>query len=641
MKDGFIKCAAATFSVTVANPQKNAEEIINIIDAAENEGVNVVTFPELCLTGYTCADLFYHETLLNSAKSELERIAHYTEGKFPVIIVGLPIKCDFKLYNCAAVIFNGEILGLVPKTYLPNHGEFFEKRQFASAFDLPKECYNTVDICGEPVVIDSRIIFKNSNYDDFRIGVEICEDLWAADTPSNLLCRSGATIIVNPAASTEAVGKSEYRKMLVKSASAKLACGYVFAGAGMGESTQDAVFSGHCIIAENGKILAENPPFEDNRLLITEIDLERIRYDRHRTTSFPSSRAEGYSDILFDQPLRETKLTRNIARNPFVPDNRVETQQRAAEILKMQSFALKKRIEHSGAEKLVIGISGGLDSCLALLVCTRAMDILGRDRGDIIAVTMPCFGTTSRTRSNAEKLCELLGVGFKEINIAKSVVQHFEDIDHDRDNLDVTYENAQARERTQVLMDIANMTGGIVVGTGDLSEAALGWSTYNGDHMSMYGVNAGVPKTLIRHIVKYEASETGGELEKVLLDILDTPVSPELLPADDKGNINQKTEDLVGPYQLHDFFLYYFVRFGFSPLKVLRLAKNAYSGVYSDEIILKWLRVFIKRFFTQQFKRSCTPDGVKVGTVALSPRGDWRMPSDASYQSFIKQLENL
>ena len=640
MKNGFIKCASATVDITVADTAANYQSIIKVIDEADKAGANVLVLPELCITGYSCGDLFLSEVLLTAAKDTLARIAEYSSGKYPLIILGLPIKYDYKLYNCAAVIHDGQILGLVPKTAIPNYGEFYEKRYFSSADELP-DTYNCVTIGDEVVTLDKRLIFRNANMDNFRIGIEICEDLWGTDTPSRLLCTSGATIIANLSASSQSVGKAGYRRQLVNSTSSRLLCGYIYSDAAPSESTQDTVCGSHLIISEKGHLLAEESPFGDSGIIYTEIDVDRLMQERTRITSYTCCRADGYTDILFFQELRDTALTRRVDKNPFVPEDREALCSRAREILNIQSHGLKKRMEHSHSDTAVIGISGGLDSCLALLAAAKTMDLMGKDRRDIVAVTMPCFGTTDRTRGNAEILCECLGVTFKEVNIAASVSQHFHDIGQDSGTHDVTFENSQARERTQVLMDIANRINGLVIGTGDLSELALGWATYNGDHMSMYGVNAGIPKTLIRRVVGYVADTSDQKLSAVLKDILATPVSPELLPADENGEIKQKTEDVVGPYELHDFFLYYIVRYGFSPAKVYRLASYAYSGVYDDETILKWLKIFVRRFFIQQFKRSCLPDGVKVGQVSLSPRGNWRMPSDASFNMWMAELENL
>ena len=640
MKHGYIKCASATVEITVADTEANFKNIAAAIDEADSKGANILVMPELCITGYTCQDLFLSDTLLENAKNTLAKIAEYSADKYPLIIVGLPVKHEYKIYNCAAAVFGGEILGLVPKTKLPNYGEFYEKRYFASADELP-DSYNCIQIGDEIVTIDKHLIFRSANMDNFRVGIEICEDVWGADTPSRMLCESGATIIANLSASSQLVGKTKSRRGLITSTSSRLVCGYVYSDASPSESTQDCVYGSHLMIAEAGHLLAENSSFADNKMILSEIDVDRIVGTRCRNTSYVSRRIDGYMDIHFDQPLRDTELTRKIERNPFVPDDANEVDLRAEEILTIQSYGLKKRMQHSHSDKAVIGISGGLDSCLSLIAAARTMDLMGKDRKNVIAVTMPCFGTTNRTRSNAEILCNALGVTFKEVNITAAVNQHFEDIGHSAEDHDITYENSQARERTQVLMDIANLNGGLVVGTGDLSELALGWATYNGDHMSMYGVNSGIPKTLIKRIVLYVAENSEPKLSAVLKDILDTPVSPELLPANDNGEIAQKTEDFVGPYELHDFFLYYMVRRFFSPSKILRLAEYAFGGEYSRETILKWLKVFVRRFFIQQFKRSCLPDGVKVGSVSLSPRSDLRMPSDASYNLWMKELENL
>ncbi len=640
MKDGFIKVAAGSVAVTVADTIANTEEIKKRIAQADDAGVNLLVLPELCITGYTCGDLFYSDTLLNAAIDALTELCRYTVSKYPVIIVGLPVKFHSKLYNCAAVVHHGRILGLIPKTHLPNYSEFYEKRQFSSAAEIMGSDINIV-INGESVPLCAKALFRHSGMETFQFGVELCEDLWAPNPPSEQLCKAGAAVIANPSASNEIIAKEGYRRLLVSSTSARLICGYIYCNAGPGESTQDIVFSQHHIICENGTVLAENKPFEERDLLITELDCGRLANERHKMTSYTSTPDESYKIIDFKQEITETALTRDFDRDPFVPSDSALLNERAETILRIQTYGLKKRLEHTHSKTAVVGISGGLDSCLALLVMARTMDLMGRSRQDIIAVTMPCFGTTKRTKTNAEELCKHLGVTLKKIDITKAVKQHFNDIGHAITDYDVTFENSQARERTQVLMDISNQENGIVVGTGDLSELALGWATYNGDQMSMYGVNTSVPKTLVRYIVHYIALRSDKNLASLLLDILDTPVSPELLPADEKGEICQKTEDLVGPYELHDFFLYYMLRFGFSPLKIYRMAKIAFIGVYSDEVILKWLRIFIKRFFGQQFKRSCMPDGPKVGSVSLSPRGDWRMPSDASFRLWMDELEKI
>ena len=638
MKQGFIKTAAGSVGITVADTSSNAGRITERISEADRSGVNLLVLPELCLTGYTCGDLFLSDALLDSVEPSLEKICADTAGAYPVTVLGLPFRYLGKLFNCAAVIHGGRILGLVPKTYIPGYGEFYEARQFSSGKILGDDV-RTVKLCGQNVPFGNGIVFRHEALRDYSFGIEICEDLWVPCPPCERLTASGANIICNPSASDEVIGKEGYRRLLVSSTSARLACGYVYSNAAPSESTQDMVFSNHHIIAENGTLLAENRPFEENGLIVSEIDVARLTHERHRITTYDV--VPGGYEVIFPQEIRETELTRHFDRNPFVPPHDAQINERAGAILRIQSYGLKKRLEHARAKTAVIGISGGLDSTLALLVAVRAMDILGRDRHDIKAVTMPCFGTTKRTKSNAVRLCEELGVSVSEINITAAVRQHFADIGHDESILDVTYENCQARERTQVLMDIANKTGGLVIGTGDLSELALGWATYNGDHMSMYGVNTSVPKTLVRYIVRYEAEKSGGALAGVLYDILDTPVSPELLPAKENGEIAQKTEDLVGPYELHDFFLYHMMRFGSSPAKIFRLAKYAYAGAYTDDTILHWLKTFVRRFFIQQFKRSCMPDGPKGGTVTLSPRGDLRMPSDASFAVWMKELDSL
>ncbi len=641
MQYGFIRVAAGSPRLTVADVEANAAAIREMILRADREGVNLLALPELCLTGYTCGDLFYSETLLSAAQNALIAIAAATKGLFPVAVIGLPLRVNGKLYNCAAAVHNGRILGVVPKKYLPNYGEFYEMRQFTPADDPTRP--NALKLGDQEVPFSDRLLFECAEKPEFTFGIEICEDLWTPDPPSRQLCQAGATVIVNPSASDEVIGKRDYRRLLVSSTSARLLCGYVYSSADSGESTQDMVFAQHKMIAESGAILAENPPFGDSDLIMTELDVDRLMIERHRTTSYSPIDAfsGGYARVSFSQPIRETLLTRAYPRFPFVPASDQKLAERAEEILHIQSWGLKKRVEHTHAKSLVIGVSGGLDSALALLVAVRTMDLLHRDRKDILAVSMPCFGTTSRTRSNAELLAEELGVSFREVDISASVRRHFADLGHNEGVHDVTYENGQARERTQLLMDFANKFGGMVVGTGDLSELALGWATYNGDHMSMYGVNASVPKTLVRYIVRYEASRIGGRAGEALTDILATPVSPELLPATDEGEIQQRTEDLVGPYELHDFFLYYSQRFGFSPRKIYYLARRAFAGAYSGETILKWLRTFFRRFFAQQFKRSCLPDGPKVGSVTLSPRGDWRMPSDASVNLWLKEIDTL
>lgn len=639
MNYGFIKVAAATPRVHLADPESNLHCAVQMLEKAESLGVNLLVFPELYLTGYTCGDLFYADLLLGGAKQALLTFASETEGKNCLCIIGLPIRYMGKLYNCAAAVQDGRILGVSPKVCLPNYGEFYDKRQFTSGEDLPEDA--ELELGGEAVPFGTDLLYRCAELEDFIVGAEICEDLWAPVNPATDLALSGATVIANLSTSDELIGKDAYRRMLVTSTSSRLICGYIYANSGYGESTQDMVFSGHCMIAENGSLLAERKPFaSDDGLLVTELDIFRLRHERHNNTTFPAS--EGLCRMVtFHQKRKATALTRFFPRNPFVPNDDAELSQRAEEILQIQSQGLMRRFEHTHSKRLVVGISGGLDSTLALLVMVRALDLMGRPRTDAVAVTMPCFGTTKRTKSNAMVLCEELGVTLMEVPIGESVNLHFRDIGHDPGKLDVTFENCQARERTQVLMDLSNELNGIVVGTGDLSELALGWATYNGDHMSMYAVNTSVPKTLVRYIIRYEAGNCQGKLRSVLEDILDTPVSPELLPADDKGEISQKTEDLVGPYELHDFFLYHMLRTGAEPGRIFHLAKYVFTGVYSDETILRWLREFTRRFFQQQFKRSCLPDGPKVGTVTLSPRGDWRMPSDALSNLWLKQIDEL
>lgn len=638
MIDGFIKVAAGTVKTTVADTKANVEEIKTVITEADEKKINLLVLPELCITGYTCSDLFLSDRLQSSALSGLNELKSFSKGKYPVILAGLPYHYNGKLYNCAAVMHNGKILGLIPKIFIPNYGEFYEKRHFASGTDIRDDI--TVSFDGEEIPFGTNLIFADGQCPEFTFSVEICEDLWSPCPPCEKLALAGAKIIANLSASNETIGKDDYRRMLVSSTSARLLCGYVYASAGMSESTQDTVYSAHCIIAENGTVLKENKPFDSNSLTISEIDVNRLKSERIKNTSFSPVGCDGRT-IKFTQAKRDTLLTRKYEKNPFVPSDSADVEKRAEMILNIQSHGLKKRLEHTHASSAVIGISGGLDSTLALIVAVHAMDMLKRDRKDIIAVTMPCFGTTKRTKSNAVRLCELYGVTLKEINITKAVRQHFADIGQDENVFDVTFENSQARERTQVLMDIANKSGGLVIGTGDLSELALGWATYNGDHMSMYAVNSSVPKTLVRYIVRYEAQKSEKELSDILYDILDTPVSPELLPVDANGDMTQKTEDLVGPYELHDFFLYYTLRFGFSPSKIFRIARRAFGTDYDNKTMLYWLRTFTRRFFNQQFKRSCMPDGPKVGSATLSPRGDWRMPSDASSRIWLDEIEEL
>lgn len=634
MRHGFIGVGAYTPYVKVGDTKYNTEEIIKRINVAERLGTKVIVLPELCITGYTCGDLFYQELLLRKAKEALLKIAAHSEGKDYIAFVGLPIAYNGKLYNVAAAISGGSVLGLVPKTHIPNYNEFYEARHFTKGMEQPVP----VEIDENHVVpMGTHLIFSCRQMPSLKIGVEICEDLWAPNPPSVGLAMAGADLIVNLSASDETVGKADYRRDLVKSQSARLVCGYVYCSAGNGESTQDVVYSGHNIIAENGTVLTSSRRFI-NDPAYTEVDVNRLLEERRRMTTFQMDDAS-YMNVEFNLTVEETKLTRPVWSKPFVPGKRVERFRRCNEILTIQASGLKQRLKHTRCKTAVIGISGGLDSTLALLVTIRAFEMLGKDKKDIIAVTMPGFGTTDRTYDNAVHMIGCVGATLMEINIGKSVTQHFEDIGQDMSVHDVTYENGQARERTQILMDIANKTGGMVIGTGDMSELALGWATYNGDHMSMYGVNASVPKTLVRYLVEYYAYECcEDELAEVLNDVLDTPVSPELLPPED-GQISQKTEDLVGPYELHDFFLYYVLRFGFEPKKIYRLARYAFRESYDDATILKWMKTFYRRFFNQQFKRSCLPDGPKVGTVAVSPRGDLRMPSDACAQIWLDELD--
>jgi len=646
MRDGWIKAAAGTPRVRVADCRYNAEQIFTLMREAAKQGVRVLCLPELCLTGYTCGDLFLQPTLLKGAEEGLATVLEATKNLDMVTAVGLPVRSrwDNKLYNCAAVIHKGKILGLVPKTYIPNYGEFYEGRWFASGKGLD----TMAELCGQRVRMSPNALFQCETMPNLVIGAEICEDLWAPEPPSTALARAGATLILNLSASDEVVGKAEYRRALVTGQSARCVCGYVYADAGEGESTTDLVFAGHDLIAENGTLLAQRR-FAAG-LTVSEIDVDKLCYERQRLNTFTTPETTPTDDAhapsigrsSFSLEPAVTTLARHISPTPFVPEDGVQRGERCEEILKIAALGLKKRLEHTGAKTAVIGLSGGLDSTLAILITAIAMKLLDRPASDIIAVTMPCFGTTDRTRDNAVELAQRLGATLKRIDISATVKSHFKDIGQSMDDHDVTFENAQARERTQVLMDIANQTGGLVIGTGDLSELALGWATYNGDHMSMYGVNASIPKTLVRHLVSYVAGDKAGEdrhLSAVLEDILDTPVSPELLPAVG-GQITQKTEDLVGPYELHDFFLYYIVRWGFPPRKVLRLAERAFGQRYGRDVILKWLKSFYRRFFAQQFKRSCLPDGPKVGSVTLSPRGDWRMPSDAVAALWLKELEN-
>lgn len=636
MKHGFVKVAAVTPKVKVADTVYNREQICAGIEEAAGKGAKVIVFPELCISGYTCGDLFLQERLLDSCREELIKIAEYTKGRDALVFAGLPLEREGKLYNVAAAIHDGKVICFIPKAFIPSYGEFYETRHFR-----PGNRERTyVAFQGEEVPFGMDILLEAEGLEGLLVGCEICEDIWAPEEPGIYHAMAGATLLVNLSASNETIGKDAYRKMLVKSSSARLIAGYVYCSCGEGESTQDVVFGGHDIIAENGTVLAESKRFA-NQIIYGDIDINRLRMERRRMNTFNHDDSANHLVIPFKLKTEETRLERTFSSAPFVPVNQSEREKRCNEILSIQSMGLKKRYEHTGCKKAVIGVSGGLDSTLALLVTVRTFDSLSLERANIIAVTMPCFGTTDRTYDNACKLAEVLGVTLEEVDIKESVTIHFRDIKQDINNHDVTYENGQARERTQILMDIANRENGMVIGTGDMSELALGWATYNGDHMSMYGVNAGVPKTLVRHLVQYYADTCEKEeLQKVLLDVLDTPVSPELLPPVD-GVISQKTEDLVGPYELHDFFLYYMLRCGFEPAKIYRIAKESFKGQYEDKVILKWLKTFYKRFFAQQFKRSCLPDGPKVGSVAVSPRGDLRMPSDACVRIWMEQLEEL
>ena len=644
MRDGFIKAAAGTPKIRVADCGYNADQIISLMKEAAAQGVKVLALPELCVTGYTCGDLFLQETLLDGAERALERILKETEDLDLLTALGMPVRSrwDNKLYNCAAIIQRGSILGLVPKTHIPNYGEFYEARWFASGRDLDA----SVELCGQYACLCAGLVFECENLPSLVVGVEICEDLWAPEPPSATLARNGATLVLNLSASDEVAGKGSYRRSLVTGQSARCLCGYVYADAGEGESSTDLVFTGHNMIAENGTLLAEKRC--STGLTVSEIDVDRLIHERRRMNTFTpppqtpmeAAHALGTVRVSFSLDAEETELTRPVSPAPFIPADAGDRSVRCEEILTIAALGLKKRLEHTGSSCAVVGLSGGLDSTLAILITAKAFDLLGRDRKGILAVTMPCFGTTKRTRSNAEILARELGTDFREVNIGTAVERHFADIGQSMEDHSVTFENAQARERTQVLMDLANQRGGLVIGTGDLSELALGWATYNGDHMSMYAVNASIPKTLVRHLVDWEADRLGGRIGEVLRDILDTPVSPELLPPKD-GEIAQKTEELVGPYELHDFYLYYAVRWGFPPHKVLRLALRAFGGRFDRETLLTWLKNFYRRFFSQQFKRSCLPDGPKVGSVALSPRGDWRMPSDAAAKLWLDDLEAL
>ena len=635
MKEGFLKVAAATPRIRVADCAYNTARVEELIAEAAEQGISLCVFPELVLTGYTCGDLFLQQALLDAAEEGLTRILQCSARFALVFAVGLPVRLDNALYNCAAICYKGKILGVIPKQNVPNYSEFYEMRHFASGAGMKTRM---IQLCHQEVPMGTDLLFRCRNMPELVLGCEICEDLWVLQPPSVRLVQAGATVMVNLSASSELVGKAAYRRQIVAGQSGRLACGYLYADAGMGESTQDLVFAGHNLICENGSVLCESERFTTG-LLSSELDLGRLSYERRRMNTFGQTQNQ-MTDIWFDLPLYEVSLTRRFAQLPFVPSDKAELAEHCEEILQIQAAGLASRLRHTRAKTAVIGLSGGLDSTLALIVTVHAFDLLGWERSRIQTVTMPCFGTTQRTKSNAEQLALAYGTSLRCIDIKAAVEQHFADIGHDPDKLDVTFENAQARQRTYLLMDIANQQGGLVIGTGDLSELALGWATYNGDHMSMYGVNASVPKTLVRYLTAFEAERAPEGLREILLDVLGTPVSPELLPPKD-GKISQKTEELVGPYELHDFFLYYMLRFGYPPRKIYRIAVRAFEGLYDKTVIKKWLVTFIKRFFQQQFKRSCLPDGPKVGSVALSPRGDWRMPSDAVSEVWLREAENL
>lgn len=636
MKDGFVKVAAAVPELRVADCTFNADKIIELAEETARAGALIAVFPELSVTGYTCQDIFFHGTLLDAAEREVARIAKKTAELDTLIFVGAPISHFGKLYNCAVALWHGSILGIVPKSLIPNYSEFYEGRYFAPAPEKNEQ----IEYASQTCAFGTKLLFKHQKLGELIVAVEICEDVWGQFSPSGPHCAAGATLIANLSASNELIGKPEYRRSLVGGNSAHNMCGYIYASSGSDESTTDLVFSGHSLIYEGGALMAEKKPFSSDRFITADIDVKKIVFERAKNNVFISRQNAEYRQIPFGDSLKQTRLERSFMRMPFVPGDDSVRSERCRLILDMQATALAKRIKHTGAKSAVVGVSGGLDSALALIVAVNAMKKLSRPTTDVMTITMPCFGTGKRTRSNAEELSLLLGTDFKCVDIFDSVKQHLSDIGHPLDVYDVTYENAQARERTQVLMDIANQCGGLVIGTGDLSEVALGWSTYNGDHMSMYAVNCTIPKTLIRYMVGYYADACDNErLCKVLYDILNTPVSPELVPSSGDG-IDQRTEDILGTYELHDFFLYYMIRCGYSPEKLLRIAAKTFEGKYDEDYIKKTLKLFCKRFFAQQFKRSCVPDGVKVGTVALSPRGDWRMSSDTSVAEWLRCLED-
>lgn len=636
-EQGFVRVGAVVPKLKVADTEFNCNEIIKQIERASNNKIQIAVFPELCITGYTCQDLFEQDILLEEAEKSLDKILEYTNNLDIICIIGMPIKAENQLFNTAVVIQKGRILGIVPKTFIPNYSEFYEKRWFTSSKNTNKK---EIEILGQKVPFGIDLLFKDKANNEICFGIEICEDVWAVEPPSNKLALLGANIIFNLSASNEVIGKKEYRRELVKMQSAKTISGYVYCSSGVNESTSDVVFSGDSMIFENGSCLVNNSRFYfESNMIFTEIDTKRLSNDRRKNTSFMGNPVDlEYREIEINIPDNIENLTREYSKTPFVPENKKKISEICEEILNIQSYGLAKRLLHTNINKTVIGISGGLDSTLAFLVIIKAYEILNIPKENIIAITMPGFGTTSRTHNNSMKLINEYGATFREINITKSSLQHFEDIGHNKNIKDVTYENAQARERTKILMDIANKENGLVIGTGDLSELALGWCTYNGDHMSMYAVNASIPKTLVKYIIKWVAENSKEECKSIINDILDTPISPELLPPDEKGNIEQKTEEQVGPYVLHDFFLYHFLRYGAEPKKIYILACKTFKQDFKEEEIKHWLQVFIKRFFTQQFKRNCMPDGPKVGTVSLSPRGDLRMPSDANYNIWLKNL---
>ena len=636
-EQGFVRVGAVVPKLKVADTEFNCNEIIKQIEVASNNKIQIAVFPELCVTGYTCQDLFEQDTLLEEAEKALNKILDYTNNLDIICIIGMPIKAENQLFNTAVVIQKGKILGIVPKTFIPNYGEFYEKRWFASSKNANKK---EIEILDQKVPFGIDLLFKDKENNEICFGIEICEDIWAVEPPSNKLALLGANIIFNLSASNEVIGKKEYRRELVKMQSAKTISGYVYCSSGVNESTSDVVFSGESMIFENGSCLTNNQRFDfESNMIFTEIDTKRLANDRRKNISFMGNPVDlEYREIKINIPDNIENLTREYSKTPFVPEDKKKISEICEEILNIQSYGLAKRLLHTNINKTIIGISGGLDSALAFLVIIKAYEVLKLPKENIIAITMPGFGTTSRTHKNSIKLINEYGATFREINITKSSLQHFEDIGHDKKMKDITYENAQARERTKILMDIANEENGIVVGTGDLSELALGWCTYNGDHMSMYALNTSIPKTLVEYIIKWVADNSKEEYKNIINDILDTPISPELLPPDENGNIEQKTEEQVGPYILHDFFLYHFLRYGAEPKKIYILACKTFKNDFKKEDIKHWLQVFIKRFFTQQFKRNCMPDGPKVGTVSLSPRGDLRMPSDASYNIWLNNF---